>query len=393
MHNSIRTVENDKSKSFGIILAVYFALKPLYLLPSGLPQIGDVLLVISALSIFFFKERLRIIVPNRHSMWIYIFLATLCYQTIVEIMWWVETDDEQMLLKLSYYVFNFMASFLCIYIGTRIGAENLKLAICKGCFYSAIVTSIGSVLNFSSGVRSTGLFNNPNQLGYHALLIATVVAFFPDQLPKWQSAFIILVSVFGTVISASKAALAGLAGLLVCYSVFGNNKKTVKTMLLQTTFLFIGLAIIYLFLYSDMELITENQTLYFARSRILRMFEENDSSLGEGRGYLRAQELGIHFLWGMGEGDYYRFTFLPGREIHSTFVNLLVSYGIIGFCLYFWLIVKSMLGGGKSLRNLSCFFGLFLYFFTHNGIRNTLFWILMVTVMQVSAEEKSEVIS
>ena len=121
---------------------------------------------------------------------------------------------------------------------------------------------------------------------------------------------------------------------------------------------------------------------------------ENDSSLSTGRGYSRVWEIGYHFLWGKGEGAYYRFQIMTGLEVHSTFVNILVSYGLIGFAAYVYLIMKPMLHKGETVRNLACFSGLFLYFFTHNGIRNTLLWILLAVVLQtgILQEHKGELL-
>ena len=56
---------------------------------------------------------------------------------------------------------------------------------------------------------------------------------------------------------------------------------------------------------------------------------ENDTALGTGRGYNRIFEMD-HFVFGMGEGGYDRFSSLNGMEAHSSYVTLFVSYGVVG---------------------------------------------------------------
>ena len=380
---SIKLSDGSQSLGLGIILTIYLVLKPLYLFSSGLPQISDMFLIAAALYMLV-RERGKILIPNEYSTWINTFILTLIFQIIVQAVWWMKTSENQMLLMATYYVFNFIASLLCIYIGKNIGPEKLKLAICKGCFYSIIVTAVGFVVRGGSGIRSTGFFNNPNQLGYYSLLILTIIAFFPDQLPKWQNAIIIVISLWANVVSLSKASIIGFAGLAICYALWGSKEKTLRKAVSQALLLLVIFGAIYWFLFSSSSIVIGNRTLYILRNRILYMSAENDSALGSGRGYDRVQEMGIHLLWGMGEGAYQRFKIMTGYEVHATFINTLVSYGAIGFIAYIWLMGKPMISRGRSVRNLACFSGLFLYFFTHNGIRNTLLWILIAAVLQAN---------
>lgn len=369
----------------GLILTIYMTLKPFYLFSSGLPQISDMFLF-AATIVLLLRERGKLQIPGRYTLWIMIFIGTLVFQTFVQTVWWTKTQDNSMMLYLAYYVFNFVASVLCIYIGSRIGVEKLKRSLCLGCFLSIIVTAIGIVTQSRyHGIRSTGFFNNPNQLGYYALLVLTIIALFPKTLPKWQNAIILVVAIWANVVSLSKASIVGLAGLAVCYAIWGSKNKTLRRIVIQTLVLIILFGSIYWLLFSNSSFVAGNETLSFLRRRILRITAENDSSLTTGRGYDRVWELSYHFLWGKGEGAYERFKVMPGYEVHATFINTLVSYGLVGFAAYLYLMVKPVFRRGETVRNLACFSGLFLYFFTHNGLRNTLLWILIAVVLQVSA--------
>ena len=367
----------------GIILTIYLTLKPLYLFASGLPQISDMFMIAAAVYMLV-KERGIIRIPKGSGTWIRVFVLTLVFQCAIQLFWWVKTDESEFLLVASYYVFNFIAALLCVCIGRRIGPKRLKRAICEGCFWSVLVNAVGLAVNLEAGVRMKGFFNNPNQLGYYSLLAISIIAFFPDQLPKWKNGMILGLAVWANMVSLSKAAILGLAGLAFCYTLWGSREKTLRRALTQAFFLLAFFGAIYWLFFSDSSIVKESKTLSQLQSRILNLREENDSSLGIGRGYDRVWEIGGYFLWGVGEGAYDRFQVMSGREVHATLVNVLVSYGAAGFVAYLWLMGKTMLFRGSRMRNLACFSGLFLYSLTHNGIRNTILWILLAAVLQTT---------
>lgn len=388
MVGTYRLVLNAKKRDHlneGVILTVYMVLKPFYLFSSGLPQISDMFMALCAV-FFLLRDRGKVILPGEYVGWIKAFMVTIVFQSAIQLVWWIGLAENKMLLFAAYYVFNFIVAYVCICIGKKIGIEKLKLAICKGCFYSILITSMGFLVHRGSGLRSTGFFNNPNQLGYYALLLATIIAFFPDTLPKWQNMVVIVLSLLTNVMSLSKASILGFAGLALCFAIWGRKGNTPKQIIVKILLLLAIVGGALWFFYSDSSLILENRTLSSLRSRILYMGMEKDSSFGEGRGYDRVWEMGIHFIWGMGEGAYSRFETLTGKEVHATYVNTLVSYGVMGLAAYGYLMLKPMAAKGKTIRNIACFSGVLLYFFTHNGIRNTLLWILIAVVIQEGVE-------
>ena len=368
----------------GLIITLYMTLKPFYLFSSGLPQISDMFLF-AATIVLLLRERGKLRIPGKYTLWIMIFIGTLVFQTFVQAVWWTKTKENNMMLYAAYYVFNFIASVLCIYIGSRIGVEKLKRSLCLGCFLSIIVTAIGiATQSRYHGIRSTGFFNNPNQLGYYALLILTIIALFPKTLPKWQTAIILAVAIWANIVSLSKASIVGIAGLAVCYTIWGSKNKTMRRIVTEVLLLLFLFGSIYWLLFSNSSFVSNSETLSFLRRRLLRITAENDSSLATGRGYDRVWELSYHFFWGKGEGAYDRFKVMPGYEIHATFINTFVSYGLIGLAAFLYLMLRPLIRRGETVRNLACFSGLFLYFFTHNGLRNTLLWILIAVVLQIS---------
>ena len=369
-----------KKMDLSSVITVYFILKPLYIFDSGLPQISDIFLL-SSFVIYLFSERMKIKVEAKYKKWVNAFIIIAIYQAVIDFLWWVKTGDNGMMVKALYYGFIMMSAVFGVCICNKVGYARLKASICKGCFYSSLVTAVGFIINRGSSVRAISFFNNPNQLGYYSLLIITIVLLFPDQLYKWQSILIVFIGIIGSALSLSKASILGMAVLAICYSIWGTKKKSLKKALIQAFLYALFFAVVYWIFFSDSRIVYNNSFLYMLRNRILNMNNENDTELGSGRGYDRIYEMGIHFLWGMGEGAFYRYESLNGYEVHSTYINLLVSYGVIGFASYFWLLIKALNRKGSLLRNIACFSGVLVYGITHNGIRNTLLWIVIATVL------------
>lgn len=82
---------------------------------------------------------------------------------------------------------------------------------------------------------------------------------------------------------------------------------------------------------------------------------------------------------GAGEGQTERLnTEAPEVELHSTPGTLLFSYGLFGtilFLLPFWYIVRT-----KGIPALSMFVPVLLYGSTHNGLRQSELWVLIILV-------------
>lgn len=198
-----------------------------------------------------------------------------------------------------------------------------------------------------------------------------------------KKVIILFLSILACILSGSKAAIISM-GILLFIIVTSREKKSIYSYLMLFT-LIIGLCVmVWLFLYGNISIITDNTRLLFIRNRIIGMNTENDSSLGTGRGYDRIYEMGNNLLWGIGEGAYNRFITMRGKEIHSTYATLFVSYGVIGFLSYA-LVFKLCLGKKRIfIKNLLYISGVALYAITHNGLRNTLLWILLAIILTMN---------
>lgn len=371
----------------GWLILLYVALKPLYLRSSGSMQIADIYLII--ISFYLFASR------KRSEIWndIYITdtiqcLALVCaFQAIVNLCWSIEL--RQNLMKSSlYYIFNLIAFVDCLVIGREVGIRRLKKSLVIGCCISMTIVIIGLILRFG-GERGKGLFNNPNQLGFYCLIMLTILQYCKSDLNKFVWWFAIAASIWGIIASSSKAAfISGFVFIALSLIILDHSVSTID--LLKKTVIIILIAVmLYMLFYSDNPMFAQNSTLSSMRSRIMRMKSENDTSLGVGRGYNRITELGLHFFWGMGEGAYGRFKTLTGYEVHSTYASLIVSYGLIGFIGYLTVFLKSISLRKSGFAYVLMLSGILLYQISHNGIRNTLVWILLASILIESGLESN----
>ncbi len=380
---------HPKALGPGIALVLYFTLKPLYLNDSGSLQICDIVLL-GFIALFLLKTR-GVLTMSRPSKQILLFFAgLLCYQALDNMIWSIVTGDMNMNRQTAYYVFNFLAFATCICIGEEIGADKVKRSIGLGCLFSVLVTAVGIVYVGGTGIRTTGFFNNPNQLGYYGLIMLTALLVCKNRIGRFAQLTILLVAFWATVVSLSKAAIVGFfVELLVLILLYRANHSAWQLVL---RFFLIALAgiTVYILFFSESDLVVRYPIIIELRKRMLNMMSENDSSLSEGRGYARVLEMLPHLLWGTGEGAYERFVIKNNTEVHSTFISLLTCYGVVGLFGYLYLFGRCMGRKKHFLQSAQILLGLLLYSMTHNGIRNTLLWLLLAAMFLEQTEIQNQ---
>lgn len=191
------------------------------------------------------------------------------------------------------------------------------------------------------------------------------------------------------VASLSKAAFISLAVQLFLCSVL-LEKKLTKFTIIKRTVLIAGIfVLLYLFFFTKVEMFPKFEWLQRMRLRVSNMMYESDTDLGVGRGYDRIFELGINFLWGMGEGNFSRFAVKTGAEVHSTYASVIVSYGAIGMALYLFFLKNVLYKRGSLMKNLALASSILLYSVSHNGIRNTLVWIFFALMFMENERDRA----
>ncbi len=362
----------------GLVIIIYMVLKPIYTNQSGSLQICDYFMV-AAIGLLLLKNRRILMSRNVLSLMRPLFWMVL-YICAVNLIWFVAGRDHYQYFRYSlFYIYNAVVFVACLLICERIGLQKFMNAVRTGAFLSGLIVGAFMLLNYTSG-RTSAMFNNPNQLGYYGVILVSFAISMRRRTFGIQELVILAVGVWCIIASLSKAAFLSLVVQLILCSFFMNEDMDTRMRIRQIVIILLLGAAVYLFFFTDLIQLPGLLKLHRMRTRVFNMFNENDTSLGLGRGYARIGEMGIHLLWGMGEGNFGRFDVMTGVEVHSTYASMIVCYGIIGFALYAFFLGKVIVAGKKPIRTMAVLSGVLLYSASHNGGRNTLVWMLFAVI-------------
>lgn len=193
-----------KSQS-GVHLGFLFlsiATKSINIFPSGMPQVSDFILVLGIL-VYIFQNRGVIYLQEEHKQHIKRMAGIVLYQFMMNFIWYHILDNSALLTKSMYYVFNLLSFAYVLVLFNEYGYYRLQNTFVAGILSSAILSMLGVFLVGGQRLRRTGFFNNPNQLGYFAIIIVAFAFFvFPDIRKKL---IVIVLSAVMVIMSGSKA--------------------------------------------------------------------------------------------------------------------------------------------------------------------------------------------
>lgn len=355
--------------------SLYILLFPVYIFKSGLPQPGDILMLLLVPAVLLTgRNRLfrDAILPTRALM---MFTA---YVLLVNVTWTIALDSytlntkDGFLITPSYYIYNAVFFLVALVLYTRYRERFLWLTL-QLTLASVVIQVLISFVYSKGGSRSAVLFNNPNQLGYYAVLSASILCFGRRRLGlgTLPATIGMLASGYLALLSASKAAL-GATAILVIVGLVSNPRFIVVSTL--------G----FLLLLVSSDRVTEALTK--ARSRI-----DTDESAGffEERGYDRIIDNKQHWFFGAGEGGYRRFketSVIGAHELHSSAGTIFFCYGIIGtalFVVFSWRVMQR-----ARMRYVLMLLPAAAYGLTHQGLRFTLFWVLLAIFVALKDYER-----
>lgn len=367
-----------------VVFIVALATKPLYFFRSGTLQLSDMLFALLFLMVVFSGRPL--FNDQKTTRWIACFFICLIYQFAVNAFWYynVQTTlraDTSFLKSTLYYVFNFLVCISIFQLASLRGFSYTLRLYLIGTALSLFVAAIGVLLQYEGRGRATGTFNNPNQLGYFSIVILTAVTYFAKNIRPSIRILLVMLCITLSIMSLSKASILATSVLLFAYFINSRDRigagKLVSVML---SIIAVGV-LIYILMYADWESLNEQQLIISLRKRLGSITTENDSALGASRGYDRMKEIGGWIVTGVGEGANYRFLTMPGKEVHSLYASVIVSYGMIGFFTMTWLVGSAITNNRSVIRSLLCFSGVLAYCVTHNGVRSTLLWALIAMLL------------
>ncbi|MDQ3339373.1 MAG: hypothetical protein M4D80_29770 [Myxococcota bacterium] len=355
-----------------VLWCLFILLDPIYVVKSGLPQPADFLIILIApLALAKWSGRLRL--SSLRVMRALLFFIG--YVVLNALVWSVlagsftPNPKAGFLMAPVFYIFDALVFLTLLVLYERFGERFVWLTVRVALFGVAIQVFLTFVYTRQGTLRTFGLFNSSNQLGYYALLTGCILLLGQRRfsLPTLYATAGQLCCCYLALLSASRAALFSAAILVVVAVV--NRFRTV-----------IGIGLVaacFTFLFNPFEAAIE-------RSRT-RISTDHQLSHAQERGYDRIFQHPEHLLVGAGEGWYIRYketSAIGTHEIHSSAGTLLFCYGIVGFGLFLaftWQVAR-----GASIRRMLLLLPPFAFGLTHQGLRFTLFWVVLALVVMLN---------
>lgn len=343
-----------------ILWCLFVGLEPFYFVPSGLPQPGDVLVVVIVPAVLSrWNGRLNRVVspPVRMLVNFTIWVSIINYGWAL--ITWKFAEGKAYTIFPIYYFFNLAIFTSALVLFQRFGDLLLRLTI-NVILIDLVIQVIASLVFGVGRSRSALFFNNANQLGYYALVSATLVALVQKRLgiSRLVATAALVACAYLSMISASRAALVGIA-ILFALLVFENPRVILIACVLAVGLVTVGGPIT--------QAIENVETRANRQSRL---------GFSEERGYNRLWNFKEYAIIGAGEGDVGRFTpeGVQGLEIHSSFATVLFSYGLVGITLFVWFLARVM--KGAPLRATLMLLPTFAHTMSHQGLRFTMLWVM-----------------
>jgi len=355
-------------KKIALILGIL--LTPLYIFSSGGIQPAHGILFLFILTQA--NQLLRIFLIEKHASSV-LFILTI-WAFFREGFGAIAHNDIRALLPAIYWLYNFLLfAAVVTFLRTRERERALELAVPGAvlvAFFGILLLGYSLTID-SEGFRSVGTFNNPNQLGYFSVCVASLMLLlWKSKNIKGRTATVYLaVAAFLSIVSLSKAAMVAVffAGALVLWP------KKLNLRSLTTSVIGIGITLTAAYSLFNAE---NPNDINFVR-RLNQIGQDQDDSL-EARGYFAFLDgNALHLIFGLDSTEVQN---IVGHEVHSTIFSVFNTYGLIGLALFLIFL------GLWCLRLYKNFgFNAFLYIaappmlygITHNGTRFTIFWILL----------------
>jgi hypothetical protein len=342
-----------------VVWVLYVLLIPFYVVRGGLPQPGDVLIVVvvpAAVAGWDGRLGRSSIRTVRALLWFTAWVALVSLAWAV-LLWSWGTN----LLYPLYYVYNAAFFFSALVLYQRFGDRFLRLTIDAVLLVTLFQVAASFVIG--SATRQKLFFSNPNQLGYYALIAACMIVLTQKRLGLGvlKCAIGLCACTYLALLSASRSSAAGIL-FLTLLLVLSNPRLLVIAALALVSLTVLDTPI--------------DDSLETLQTRVSQDRMPNHS-FWEQRGYDRIWANKPYAVFGAAEGNFWRFketTALGGAEIHSSAGTLLFCYGLPGVLLFGLFLFQ--LARGAPIRTAGLLLPVLLYSAAHQGMRFTMLWVL-----------------
>ena len=390
----LREMKAVKVKWPELLIFFYFMLKPFYI--SEFPmQIADFLLLLLFAYCILNKQYGTALIHSHTKRAFFMWCCLTIYVCLVNFIWFLylscgieRYETNRFFMSSLYFIYNAIAIYTVLAVYSILGKRLYRIFMYSAFFSVVLQVFMSFVLYDPSVTRQVIAFSNPNQLGYYAIIMLTIGILWGEYLKTWQLVLFVLGTLYLNFLSLSKASMIAGVVLIAFCLIYRYNNKGFFYWRNKTLLIVIGIVCILALLLLE-GFNEEASLLQRVFDRIANMGTESDSALGNGRGYNRIFEMGVNIFWGMGEGAYERFSIMTGNEVHSTYISILTSYGIIGLILWLLSMTEFLIRRNKVWYVLVSLSGIALYWVTHNGIRNTMVW-MVIALLSISLQPDLE---
>jgi hypothetical protein len=327
----------------------------------GVPQLADYVMAVLVLTLL---ADGGYGVRPAHLPAVRAFAGFVTYVALVNLTWSVLTLNLSILMNTVYYVYGFVVFLAFLDLYARFGERLLRLTF-HGVAASLLLQAVLSpVAPDASSFRRTLFFNNPNQLGYYAIVGACLFYLGTRHFRTngWYQASVYAAATYLVVLSLSKTALLA----LVVLAVLPLLERPLALLLVPPLAGFLLAAAL------SVPRDIAPPLLRNLQDRIAK--REVDETIA-GRGYDRFVNQPEYVFLGAGEGDYPRIRSELVSELHSSFGTVLFCYGVVGAGLFTWGIVLVCLR--TDFGSVLCLGPVFFFGTAHHGLRFNLFWVLL----------------
>jgi len=304
------------------------------------------------------------------------------YFTLISMIYLGRYADPDTALAPMYYLYNSLVFWLCASLCIQY-PRTMRELISISCTIILLVQAVAVGLEYRLfvGSRATGTLNDPNQVSYLCILVLYAKMVSHRRLRGDLSTFVcVLLAAYVILEAQSRSATIGLGALVVVYLWFWRaslSGRLVITILLLFAAGFAAERGIQMYDLAGSGPVME---------LLDRFREQGRDDTFAGRGYRNLVEYPQYLVFGAGEGARGRFNF--ALEIHSTWANILFCYGMVGFLIFIWFLVRTF--RGAPLFRTLLFIGPALYGITTYGARFTMFWVALALAYGFTEVERRQ---
>lgn len=378
-----------------ILLLLFILIRPFYVRASGQVQPADGFLMLYFFCTVYRDFKAEVLVPNiKKNKLFYIFLV---FAIMINAFYHKVVPDPRFLFS----------SLYLIYMGVVV--YSYDSGINKGLIDKIRYILYGNLmiqfLIYSSGLgrlyyelweegatRYMGTFTDPNQFGFY-IFIVLLFAYLTKH-EKADTYLFPITSVMGIFLVIQSKSLAAFLGLAVLYTLallrFIGEKFRVNKVILYVMLILTTTGVVYYFIptsdfrIEDVEYNTVNRIRYKIYNVI---YADGIKDILRERAAEKIINYPEYFIYGAGEGNYERYYPEPVNEIHSSFINLFFSYGLIPFAILMGWFKKRL--KGLNAVSLVCFITILIESMFLVNYRQALFWVLWITLFYLNEPQKN----